>query len=78
VIVAIMFGAIAYQIATCMRFGWHWKAQSDAEYLADGIGLVLLAIALAVIALSRHTIVVHIEGPTSIERPDAPTDRVQA
>jgi hypothetical protein len=37
---------IAWVIGSNAYFGWNWRPQSDAELLADGIGLILAVVAL--------------------------------
>lgn len=42
----ILFLAVVFWVMENSYFGWNWKPQSDAELLADGIVLVLLALAI--------------------------------
>ena len=37
--------AIAFGLFETAYFGWNWAPKSDAEVMADGIALVLLALA---------------------------------
>lgn len=37
---------VAWYVVQNSYFGWNWRPQSDAELVSDGIGFVLVAIAI--------------------------------
>lgn len=40
------FVAVVFWVQANRYFGWHWTPQSDAELLADGIFMLLLALSV--------------------------------
>lgn len=45
--------AIFYAYLVNRHFGWNWSPTNDAELIADGIGLMLVAMAVIASAIKR-------------------------
>jgi hypothetical protein len=46
--------AIFYGYWVNRHFGWNWYPANDAELVADGIGLLLVALAVLTSAIERN------------------------
>lgn len=50
---ALSLLAMFYAISETWHYGWHWSWKSDAEVIADGIALLIMALAWVANAIER-------------------------
>lgn len=50
----VLLASIAYSLVKANHFGWGALPYSDAELIADGIGVVILSIAVVVFVLIEN------------------------
>lgn len=51
-----LFIAAVFWVSQNRYYGWHWMPQSDGELIADGIVMLLLALAIAPSESSQRTV----------------------